>query len=53
MEAEINLTQLKELVGQESIVHLLQEAGKKAGEAKDWEKVAKISKFLEGLQKLK
>ncbi len=42
--------QLKQLVGLDSIVGLLQEAGKKAGEAKDWEQVNKISSFIEVIQ---
>lgn len=41
---------LKEIVGLDGILKLLKDAGEKAGEAKDWEKVSKISNFTEELQ---
>lgn len=48
--AKDNFDTLKGIVGLDGILHLLKEAGEKAGEAKDWEKVSKISNFTEELQ---
>lgn len=45
-----NFELLKEIVGVDGILKTLKEAGEKAGEAKDWERVGKISNFVEALQ---
>ena len=50
METNTHFETLKELVGMDSILKILKEAGEKAGEAKDWEQVGKISRFSEQLQ---
>ena len=49
MENNINLEMLIEIVGHDSILKLLKEAGEKAGAAKDWERVNKLSEFTEAL----
>lgn len=49
METNTKFETLKELAGMDSILKILKEAGEKAGEAKDWERVGRISRFTEAL----